>query len=177
MTVSPSPTSSRPNFLDVLGRMKWDAWESAGKRYKTVQEAEDRYIVLAKELGWDGTFASAEADSESSSTNGNKATEDGEEDIWDRGDEPQRSGTRGLGVSVSSVSRPEEDAVDLSLHGLVVDGDASQLKEWLRIPGIDINEADEYVRFVPRIPNVMTILFTGSSRDTPHCILRATEVT
>lgn len=153
--VAPSPTTSRPGLLDFAGKAKWDAWSNTGKRYKTSQEAQDRYIEIATSLGWQETVAKEATTTEEStlaattssatrqSSGGGVSTD--EEDIWDKDEGPKRSGG-GLGVAVSALSKPlDPGRLDTSLHDVVLKGDAGRLRTMLELdPTINLDEVDEY---------------------------------
>ncbi|EAU93205.1 hypothetical protein CC1G_10273 [Coprinopsis cinerea okayama7 len=165
-TQSAKPTSSRPGIFDFTGRAKWDAWAEIGSKYRSVEEAERRYVELARELGWDGVVP-VEASSSSSSgpersSERPKAEEGEEEEIqWDSSDDDEssqppkaggsggggRGGGQGLGVTVSAVARPEEESSGdtKSLHGVVLNGDLSLLQDLLnKDPTLNLDAPDEY---------------------------------
>jgi len=136
VTVSASPNTSRPSIFDMTGRAKWDAWNMAGKTYQEGADAENRYVALARNLGWDGTSES----------------EPGREevDLDNLSDEdtafPESSpGGGGLGGTVSSMASLQEE-VDLStLHGLALSNDEPKLESFLHDhPDIDVNGINEH---------------------------------
>lgn len=137
----------------MTGRAKWDAWATTGNKYTTHEEAEKRYIEIAKELGWDEAAATSE--SEPSKPEPKKDVTD-EELLLDSDEEsdrkpprsnPSQDGTGGLGISVSSLARPEDVVADDSIHGITVEGDVTRLKLLLGAdPSINIDQPDEYVR-------------------------------
>ncbi|KAJ2920378.1 hypothetical protein MD484_g171, partial [Candolleomyces efflorescens] len=136
----------------MTGRAKWDAWATTGSKYTTAEEAEKRYIEIAKELGWDEAAATP-SESESSKPEPKKDVTD-EELLLDSDEEsdrktprsnPSQDGTGGLGISVSSLARPEEVVADDSIHGITVEGDVTRLKLLLGAdPSINIDQPDEY---------------------------------
>ncbi|TFK30361.1 ankyrin [Coprinopsis marcescibilis] len=167
LTVSPTPTTSRPGILDFAGRAKWDAWSQAGKIYKTCQDAESRYIKIASGFGWtEGTVIAK--------TPGKSTGPSAEEDIWDSDSEAERSsGGDGLGLFVSTMSRPEE-ASDSSLHGAAVQGDVARVKQLLKNSGQDVNKFNDD-GYTPlhlasdrgHLEIVKLLLATGADRNIP----------
>ncbi|KIK70886.1 hypothetical protein GYMLUDRAFT_32961 [Collybiopsis luxurians FD-317 M1] len=136
LTVSHQPTVSRPSIFDMTGRAKWDAWDAAGKRYHSVAEAENRYLEIARDLGWQPGLTG-------SPKNENEAED---EDIWDDSDSVKShgGGGGGLGVSVSSMAAPETETDD-SLHGLAIAGDVQKLENLISLhPEINLNALDEF---------------------------------
>ncbi|KAF5385444.1 hypothetical protein D9757_005368 [Collybiopsis confluens] len=134
LTVTHEPDVSRPSIFDMTGRAKWDAWDAAGKRYSDVQEAENRYLEIARDLGWQPGAPKKQEEAKS-------------EDIWDSessNSEESHGGGGGLGVSVSSVVAPEiED--DNTLHGLAIAGDAQKLHTLISLDQeINLNGLDEF---------------------------------
>jgi acyl-CoA-binding protein len=149
VTVSPTPNVPKPGIFDITGKAKWSAWAEAGKKYQRPEDAEARYIAIAKELGWDDSVTQDTA-KETGRTSTSTGGEEGEESIWDEDPEPRRAGAgQGLGVGVSSISRSEDagsGAGESGLHTVILDGDVSKVKELIeRNPSLDLNVADEYV--------------------------------
>jgi len=137
VTVSQMPTTSRPSIFDMTGRAKWDAWNLAGKTYARPQDAERKYLELAKSLGWSGIAQEITVDQEK---------EDNEEIQWDVDDAPsgRERGAEGMGLGVSSIEAPD-DIEDSSIHGLSVSDDVLGLTALLdQDPNIDVNELDEF---------------------------------
>ncbi|KAF5385254.1 hypothetical protein D9615_001450 [Tricholomella constricta] len=133
VTVSPTPSTSRPSIFDMTGRAKWDAWNSVGKKYTAGQEAETRYLEIARSLGW-----SEETVIEQQPVVGQSDPDS----IWD--DDSQGGGSGGMGGSVSAMAPPEQEA-DGSVHGLAVSNDVAGLTELLeKYPETDINGLDEF---------------------------------
>ncbi|KAI0257459.1 ankyrin repeat-containing domain protein [Lactifluus subvellereus] len=129
LTVAPSPNTDRPSFFDISGRAKWDAWMLASKTYEgRPSEAEQRYLDIARSLGW-AECATA-------------ATDGTEEQVKRSG------GGTGMGISVSVVSPPspdEEATTGSGLHGYAMGGDIAATSAFLRdSEGLDINALDEY---------------------------------
>ena len=57
LTDTPEPTASRPSIFSPFERAKYDAWKSIGVEYSkkggaAKDEAEARYLEIAKDLGW-----------------------------------------------------------------------------------------------------------------------------
>lgn len=145
LTVSPTPTTSRPGIFDFAGRAKWDAWSAAGKSYANqLEEAERRYLDIARELGWkegDGEEAKAKK-AQTSQPEGD------DDDIWDKDDAPKKSGgSGGMGNVVSTMAAVEETEQEKeTLHSLARIGNVEGFKEFLAShPGTDVNAKDENV--------------------------------
>ncbi|KAJ6509442.1 acyl CoA binding protein-domain-containing protein [Mycena vitilis] len=138
VTVSPLPPSPRPSLFDFTGRAKWDAWTAAGNTYSLKSDAENRYLDIARSLGWTEGIVLTESAPES-------------EDIWDSDedeDKPARSGgeTGGFGTSVSAMARPEDDS-DTSLHGLAISNHVQGLDSLLQTdPNLNLDARDAFVR-------------------------------
>lgn len=142
MTIGSSPSESRPSIFDITGRAKWDAWNRIGREYPDTECAEVRYLELAKELGWDGTEQPRL--SETNKEKG-KASEKGDEDIWDLGESFSKVGG-GLGFSVSTMAHTKE-ASERSVHGFAVENETREIEELLaQAPDFDLNKLDEHVR-------------------------------
>ncbi|KAJ3750528.1 ankyrin repeat-containing domain protein [Lentinula detonsa] len=137
LTVSPQPNSARPSIFDMTGRAKWDAWNTAGKRFTNVKDAENRYIEIANDLGWQPGAQQAPPQS----------SETVDDEIWDSDSDSSkdRGGSGGgMGVSVSSMATPETES-DNTLHGLAITGDVGKLETLTALdPDVDINALDEF---------------------------------
>ena len=140
MTVASTPNTSRPSIFDFAGRAKWDAWKETGQKYADRRQAEERYIGIAKELGWQpGAAPVPEPEAKEPK---------GEDDIWDDEDESQarqKSGG-GMGNFVSTMQDEENEREETTIHALAIAGN----EEWLRTlletnPELDVNQRDEYV--------------------------------
>jgi len=121
----------------MTGRAKWDAWKSAQEKYDEGEKAEERYLDIARNLGWvEGAMPSSE---EIPSDRGSGA------DIWDDDSTvSQRSGNQ-MGKSVSVVPPPPEAAGKSTLHDLSVSDDAAGLSSLLlEHPATDVNERDQF---------------------------------
>ncbi|PSR75878.1 hypothetical protein PHLCEN_2v8792 [Hermanssonia centrifuga] len=143
LTVSPSPTSSRPSIFDFAGRAKWDAWKSTGQTYSDRPlEAEKRYLEIARELGW---HEGASSDAKRPPNEGHSQTE---EDIWDSDSDSGRGqgSGGGLGAAVSTMTLERDEGRDEgSVHSLAVLGKAEELKVYLNEhPGTNLDELDEF---------------------------------
>ena len=123
----------------MSGRAKWDAWNSASKKYASVDDAENRYIDIAKSLGWvQGTATETSSPTEHSDPG----------DIWDDDSQTTQGGhaSGGMGGTVSTMMVSAAD-VDESLHGFAVSNDITALSELFQIhPEMDVNQFDEFVR-------------------------------
>ncbi|KAJ3763058.1 ankyrin repeat-containing domain protein [Lentinula raphanica] len=139
LTVSPQPTNSRPSIFDMTGRAKWDAWNAAGKQYTNGQDAENRYLKTARDLGWQPGAQTVSKGSEETTDN----------DIWDLDSDSKDQGGgggggSGMGVSVSSMAAPET-ASDNTLHDLAIAGDLNKLETLVSLdPDVDLNALDEF---------------------------------
>ena len=127
LTVAPAPNTNRPSFFDISGRAKWDAWKLAAETYEgRPSEAERRYLDIARSLGWEEGSPAA-------------TTEETEERP-----ERRRSGT-GMGVSVSVMSPPDEQATT-GLHNYAMGDDVAATFACLNAPqDLDIDARDEFV--------------------------------
>lgn len=134
----------------MTGRAKWDAWASVGKTYATASDAENRYLELARELGWKEGSGSKVSTTEDGMNKTSK-TKEGEESIWDDDDPDapvkKRSGG-GMGNKVSTlVVEDEAERQEGNLHSVVLSGDQKQLEDFLQShPEIDLDQVDEFVR-------------------------------
>ncbi|KAG6898067.1 hypothetical protein C0992_006545 [Termitomyces sp. T32_za158] len=137
VTLSPSPDAPRPSIFDMTGRAKWDAWNTASKKYTSVADAESRYLEIAKSLGWvQGTVRETLSQAEKSDPNS----------IWDEDSQITQGGgaSGGMGGTVSTMMISEVN-VDESLHGLAVSNDTTALSELLeKYPETDVNQIDEF---------------------------------
>lgn len=131
LTVAPSPNTSRPSFFDLTGRAKWDAWMLAAQSYEgRPSEAENRYLDIARSLGW--------KEGSSAATGG-----DGETDRQE-----ERGGGTGMGISVSIISPQTLEGTNDSseLHGYAMRDDVTALSALFSAGKCaDIDVRDEYV--------------------------------
>ena len=122
----------------MTGRAKWDAWDAAGKKYNMTADVENRYLEIARSLGW----------SESIETEHKRSAKSAEVDLEhlsDEEDAPSPSTSSGLGRFVSKMSNPEV-LTDKGLHDLVLSCDIPGLVSLLdNCPNVDLNALDEYV--------------------------------
>ena len=128
----------------MTGRAKWDAWAAAGQTYGTeVHGAEQRYLSIARELGW--TFSAAVEITPEVLTEDGFQGSDG--DIWDKNDISSNQGGGGMSTGVSAFAPPEVDEHDANTpHGMAVSNNAEGLKSYLAAhPEVDLNELDEHV--------------------------------
>lgn len=125
----------------MTGRAKWDAWAAAGKKYDRAAEVEERYLEIARSLGWTESIE-VQPQKETPSVN--------DDSIWDSDEaasnaSSSRGAGSGMGVSVSSMA-PPPDLNDDSIHGLVLSNDISGLTSLLKNhPDTDVNALDEFV--------------------------------
>ncbi|PFH50784.1 hypothetical protein AMATHDRAFT_144280 [Amanita thiersii Skay4041] len=138
VTVSPTPSTSRPSIFDMTGRAKWDAWNNTAKKYSRPEDAEQQYIEIAKRLGWtEGTSTVKQADEDAIDL-------DALDDQPDQPSHKPSGGSGGLGPSVSIVQAPTT-MQDGSIHGLAVENDVAGLATILKtVPEIDLDAPDEY---------------------------------
>lgn len=135
ITASRHPSTSRPSIFDMTGRAKWDAWVAVGKKYEQPEEVEQRYLEIARTLGW--------TEQAKVPTKMESETPSNDEDIWDKDDEISRGGG-GMALSVSSMAPPPK-VIDNSIHGLALSNDVMGLKKLLEgHPETDINVLDEF---------------------------------
>ncbi|KAF9455129.1 ankyrin [Macrolepiota fuliginosa MF-IS2] len=139
VTAGPTPTSSRPSIFDMTGRAKWDAWNAAGKAYTQAQDAETRYLEIAKELGWDEQAAVSKQHEAPSTTN-----EDEDGDIWDSEEDVSSQGGGGLGCAVSTMAYTKEES-EKTLHGFAVENNLKGIEDLLSlVPDLNLDELDEH---------------------------------
>ncbi|KAF8230642.1 ankyrin [Tricholoma matsutake] len=138
ITVAMAPSTSRPSIFDMIGRAKWDAWTSAGRAFVQCEDAEHRYLEIARSLGWaEDVVTQAPKD---------KGTLSG---TWEEDDTPKSyrnagTGSRGMGGTVSTML-PLVQEPDESMHGLAISNDASALSTLLENnPTTNVNELDEF---------------------------------
>jgi len=145
LTVSPAPNISRPFIFDITGRAKWDAWSAAGKARQNHKETEQRYLEIARDLGWtEGIFHSAPTRSGGDGSSG--SFEGSLDHESESGSSSSRGGSGGMGTYVSAMAPPPLDEQDSkSLHGLAVTNNVSGLYSYLDAhPDVDINQLDEH---------------------------------
>lgn len=148
----------------MTGRAKWDAWTAVGKKYERPEEVEQRYLEIARTLGW--TEQTKVPEPKTPST---------DKDIWDKDEVSHASsGGGGLAVAVSSMAPPPK-VIDNSIHGIALSNDITGLKEILEAhPETDLNVLDEFVSN-EYISITRTVFQTQFHRDMLQYILPATE--
>lgn len=130
--MAPFPNTTRPSFFDISGRAKWDAWKLASETYegRPSEEAEHRYLDIARDLGWkEGAPVAVTSETEEQAA-------------------AERGGGSGMGVSVSVMSPPpQEDEESASrLHAYAMREDVAAMSAYLQAgEGLDIDARDEYV--------------------------------
>lgn len=117
------PNTSRPSVFDLTGKAKWDAWKKASEQYQTVEQAESRYVEIAKGLGWTAGAIHVREQDAADSTGSQR-------------------GHGGMGFFVSTMAFSEEKD-DKTVHGAAVDGNVAALQAL--IATADVNARDEYV--------------------------------
>lgn len=131
----------------MAGRAKWDAWSAASQKYGTrVEAAEQRYLVIAMDLGWkEGTLVSGPPEPQTSM---DTSAEGSSEDIENSDTSPSSASGGGMGLSVSAMAPPPLDEQDAkTLHGLAISNNAAGLAAHLNAhPDISVDEFDEHVR-------------------------------
>ena len=137
--MSTTPPTPRPSIFDMTGRAKWDAWSAAGKTFVQREDAERRYLHIARDLGWTEDIAMQEAKDD-------KVTlSDTRNDSSMSSSNPSAGG--GMGVAVSVMLPPVQDP-DESIHGFAISDDASAISTLLELnPAMNVNELDEFVSF------------------------------
>lgn len=118
----------------MSGRAKWKAWDAMEAKYagKPDVDVEERYLEIARRFGWKESVGEAAASAMAHPL----VDTEGKHGV-------------GMGVSVSAIARPPEDATepDGSLHGLVLTGEVDKVKEALDKEGsaVDLDAQDSYV--------------------------------
>lgn len=131
----------------MTGRAKWDAWANTGKTYTNASEAEERYLQLAKDLGWEERghpTADGAVDTPVSTSN----QKEGEESIWDDDTVSKKRDGGGLGNKVSTVAMEDEgERKEGTLHSLVLSGNRRHVEELFDFSDeIDVDQLDDNVR-------------------------------
>ncbi|OBZ78625.1 Acyl-CoA-binding domain-containing protein 2 [Grifola frondosa] len=115
---------------------KWDAWRSAGETYvDRAQDAENRYLEIARTLGW--------SEDKAPEASRDVSERGGEDNIWDDDSATnKRSGDGGMGNFVSTVTH--EDTAVSKLSSLAISGNVQGLQSFLdENPRVDVNQPDE----------------------------------
>ncbi|KIK28376.1 hypothetical protein PISMIDRAFT_673355 [Pisolithus microcarpus 441] len=126
----------------MTGRAKWDAWSNTAKTYNDrKQDAEKRYLDIARELGWIPGNAGTQVIGPSDQTSSGE--------VWDDELGMTVSGSSsnhgGMGTIVSALARPANQDEAETLHKLAIEGDADKISQLLEAhPLLDINERDEF---------------------------------
>lgn len=142
ITSSRAPSTSRPSIFDMTGRAKWDAWASTGKKYQDPQEAEERYLEIARTLGWVGSTTKIQVRSVPPPSTSEVTWDDNDDDSATL--DASKSGESGMGLSVS-VMMPPPSTIDKSIHGLALSNDVSGLTTLLeQYPETDVDAVDEF---------------------------------
>ncbi|KAI0361314.1 ankyrin [Trametes cingulata] len=141
LTVSPTPNTSRPSIFDFTGRAKWDAWQSAGETYKDrPADAENRYLDIARSLGWTEGLKAEPAPASSQEAAGAS-----EEDIWDSESETakHRGNQSGMAGVMSTMTMEDEQSAS-ALSNFAISGNVQGLLSYLQEhPEVDVNARDE----------------------------------
>lgn len=136
-----TPSTTRPSIFDMAKRAKWDAWKNTGNKYSNPEEAEARYIEIAKNLGWIEGIVIEHEDTDEIDLN----ALDDEPEVKERGNTINISDSGGLGPKVSKAQLPVS-VEDHSIHGLAVDNDVASLTTLLeKNLNVDLNARDEFV--------------------------------
>ncbi|KIY50563.1 ankyrin [Fistulina hepatica ATCC 64428] len=143
VTVSLVPNTPRPSIFDLTGRAKWDGWKAVSQTISSAKQAEDKYLDLAKNLGWtEGLIATTQKASSS------HATAEQDEINWDSTDDEQpiSSGGTLMGPTVSIMAVPgTPSGNDETLHGLVAAQRYDDVLKYLNDhPISNLNEGDEF---------------------------------
>ncbi|KAF8168207.1 hypothetical protein B0H34DRAFT_684636 [Crassisporium funariophilum] len=138
LTLSRTPSTPRPSIFDMTGRAKWDAWIATGKKYDQPQDAEKRYLDIARNLGWTETSEVPLKRSPELATDEDSLDDD------TSSHSTSGAGSSGMGLTVSSIAPPPM-VTDNSLHGLAISNDNAGLIALLdQRPETDLNARDEY---------------------------------
>ena len=125
----------------MTGRAKWDAWSNTGKKYSNSEQAEGRYIEIAKSLGWVEGITIEEEDVDEVDLN----ALDDEPELKEKRSRSNASDSGGLGLAVSKAQAPAH-VEDHSIHGLAVDNNIAGLTALLeKNMDVDLNTRDEFV--------------------------------
>ncbi|EPQ61397.1 hypothetical protein GLOTRDRAFT_17904, partial [Gloeophyllum trabeum ATCC 11539] len=146
VTVSQSPNTSRPSLFDFTGRAKWDAWSQTGKKYgDRKEEAEKRYIEIARSLGWNEDASTSAAQDKARSKGSDVDVDDIDWDVSDEEDDSAR-GKSGMGAVVSTAGPPAIDGEQSNtIHAFALAGDTEKLQQFLSTrPNLDVDEPDEF---------------------------------
>ncbi|KAF8736028.1 hypothetical protein AX14_001030 [Amanita brunnescens Koide BX004] len=140
LTTSATPSTTRPSIFDMTGRAKWDAWSNTGKKYSNSEQAEGRYIEIAKSLGWVEGITIEEEDVDEVDLN----ALDDEPELKEKRSRSNASDSGGLGLAVSKAQAPAH-VEDHSIHGLAVDNNIAGLTALLeKNMDVDLNTRDEF---------------------------------
>lgn len=142
------PSTPRPSIFDIAGRAKWDAWNSASRTFAQSEDAERRYLEIARNLGWAEDIA---------------VQESRDEDTWEEDDGPKSSSDSGagggMGGAVSAMLPPVVQEPDKSIHGFALSNDMSALSAILENdPATNVNDLDEFVSSVLLCVSLLTVL-------------------
>ena len=155
----------------MTGRAKWDAWNKAGSFYFSNEDAEAKYLDIARSMGWTEDTVITKPEPE--------PVDEDEDGIWDDDEDSSHSNTSkrggssgGFGLAVSQVSQPEQEDDDGSVHYLAVSNKAARLQALLETQAEVIDTRDEYVR-VLNIPKGLASLWVY--RATHRCNWLQTE--
>lgn len=116
-------------MFSMAARAKYDAWVQQSKTYPELDDARERYIDIARDIGWDGDVSSSGS-----------------------------SGPMG-GVRVSTMAPPAEEGGEGSskLHDAVIDGDVKAVRRLLKEEGVSVDSRDEYVSTLPAVVVVKAV--------------------
>jgi Ankyrin repeat len=122
----------------MTGRAKWDAWSSAGKTFVQREDAERRYLEIARSLGWAEDMVVQKPRDEVTRS-----------DSWEEDGSVLLSSNSGAGGGMGgavSVMLPPVQEPDESIHGFAISNDASALSALLEAnPATNVDELDEFV--------------------------------
>ncbi|ORX38897.1 ankyrin repeat-containing domain protein [Kockovaella imperatae] len=136
------PAGSRPSLFSPAPRAKYDAWVVQHARYSVeglegVAKAQERYMSIAREVGWDGHVPVDEDNDEDLEHLDSEDEEDhaGKRSSTSTGEVRGKSSNTGMGTGVSMMSREEmevDGARDLyPLHEAVLTNDLDTIKALL----------------------------------------------
>jgi Ankyrin repeat len=141
----------------MAGRAKWDAWSSAGRAFHQREDAERRYLEIARNLGWTEDEVIQESKDE-------VAISDSWEEDGAKSSSNPGARSRGMGGAVSAMLPPVQE-LEQGIHGFAISNDAAALSNTLEAnPAANVDEPDEFVGCVLLF---LRILFTGSQGYTP----------
>ncbi|WRT68912.1 uncharacterized protein IL334_005894 [Kwoniella shivajii] len=141
ISTSAGPPGGRPSIFSPTPRAKYDAWVAQLSKYASAGEnginaARDRYVVIAKEIGWSGdNDDDEEVDLENLDTEPSAIRKD-------KGKSQQDNPIGGVKVSVMSEEGEQGDT-NSPLHDAVIANRLEEVRALIK-KGYIINDKDEF---------------------------------